>query len=107
MASFVIIKSNDKNYKLEYNRSSIVRMEENGFDVQKMNEKPLSTIVLLMRGAFYMHNPSLTDEEIDAICEQITNSEELVKQLVEMYMKALNSLVGDKKQEKNFKWEKN
>ena len=106
MAS-ILIKSSDKEYKLEYNRSSIVRMEECGFNVQDIEKKPLSTIVLLIRGAFYMHNPSLSDDEIDEIADQIGGSEDFIKELTEMYMGALQSLTGDKKEKaKNFKWEK-
>lgn len=107
MAS-ILLKSNDKSYKLEYNRSSIVRMEESGFNVQDIEKKPLSTIVLLIRGAFYMHNSSLSDEEIDAITDQIGDTEGLIKVLTEMYMSVLQALTGDDKKDtsKNFKWEK-
>lgn len=106
MAS-ILLKSNDKSYRLEYNRSSIVRMEENGFNVKDIEKKPLSTIVMLIRGAFYMHNPSLSDDEIDEIANQIGDTDKLVKTLVEMYMSVLTALTGDKKDtSKNFKWEK-
>ena len=105
----ILLKSNDgkHSYKLEYNRSSIVRMEENGFNVADIDKKPISTITLLIRGAFYMHNPSLTDSEIDEITEQVGNSVGLVEGLVQMYQDALTSLAGgSKKDAKNFKWEK-
>ena len=105
MAS-IVLNVNDKKYKLEYNRASIVKMEEKGFDVQDIESKPISTIVMLERGAFYMHNPSLEDDEIDAICENVGGDEKFIAKLTELYMDALKSLTGDKKDKsKNVKWE--
>ena len=108
MGSILIKNESDgKQYKLAYNRSAIVRMEKAGFDVQNIEKEPATTITLLVRGAFYMHNPSLSDEEIDAIADQIDAGDELIKALVELYSVAMMSLSGgDKKQSKNFKWEK-
>lgn len=105
----IVIKNeaDNKKYELEYNRSAIVRMEKEGFKVEKIDKEPLTTITLLMRGAFYMHNPSLTDEEIDAICDEIGLGDEFVKAVMELYTSALMSLSGqDKDKTKNFKWEK-
>ena len=106
----IVIKNeaDNKKYELEYNRSAIVRMEKAGFKIENIQTEPISTIILLMRGAFYMHNPSLDDEEIDAICEQIDTGDEFVKVLIELYSNALMSLSGQNKEKtKNFKWEKN
>ena len=106
----IVIKNEqgDKRYVLEYNRSAIVRMEREGFKIENIEKTPLSTIVLLMRGAFYMHNPSLSNEEIDAICEELeVGGDEFIKALMELYTSALMALSGqDKKKTKNFKWEK-
>lgn len=106
MAS-IVIKTNDKQFKLAFNRNSIVRMEEDGFNVKDIETKPLSTIVKLIRGAFYMYQPDMTDDEIDAIVDEIDSSDEFVKALVEMYSNALSALtIGNQDKTKNFKWEK-
>lgn len=107
MGKIVIKNEAGKRYELEYNRSAIVRMEKAGFRVDLIDKEPLSTITLLIRGAFYMHNPSLTDEEIDALCEEIDTGEEFIKALMELYTSSVMSLSGQgKKETKNFKWEK-
>lgn len=105
----ILIKSDDgKQYKLAYNRSAIVRMERQGFNVEKIDKEPLSTICLLIRGAFYMYNPSLSDDEIDAIAEHIDTSKAFVEALLELYTAVLTSLSGQTKDKsKNFTWEKN
>lgn len=106
MAS-ITIKGENKSYILEFNRNSIIRMEDNGFDVSGIEKKPLSTIVKLIRGAFYMHQPKMTDDEIDEITDQLGGDEDLIKALIEMYMDAVSCLTISKKDEtKNFKWEK-
>lgn len=108
MGSILIVNEKDgKKYKLQYNRASIVRMERDGFNIEKIKTEPISTITCLYRGAFYMNNPSLTDDEIDAIVDDIDCGEEFTKALVELYGEALNSIVGTSKQTKNFKWERN
>ena len=109
MGSIYVMNEKDgKKYELAYNRSALVRMEQRGFKIENIEKEPLSTIVLLMRGAFYMHNPSLSDDEIDAICEDIDGGKDFIKALMELYSQALMSLSGeDKKTTKNFKWEKN
>ena len=110
MGSILIKNEADgKQCKLAYNRSALVRMEKQGFNVQKIEEEPLSNICLLIRGAFYMHNPSLSDEEIDAIAEQIDGGEKFIQALLKLYSDVLMSLSGQKssKEPKNFKWEMN
>ena len=109
MGSLIIKNEKDgKKYELAYNRSAIVRMEKQGFKIENIEKEPISTVILLMRGAFYMHNPSLSDDEIDAICDDIQGGDEFVKALLGLYTNVLMSLSGgDKKTEKNFKWEKN
>lgn len=105
----IVIKNEaeNKKYELEYNRSAIVRMEKAGFKIENIKDEPISTITCLLRGAFYMHNPSLEDEEIDAICDQLELGEEFFKVLLKLYTDALMSLSGqDKSKSKNFKWEK-
>ncbi len=109
MGSILIKNEKDgKKYELAFSRSSLVKMERQGFNVQNIEKEPLSTIALLMRGAFYKNNPSLSDEEIDAICDDIEQSDELIKALLDLYSQCLMALSGqDNKQPKNFKWEKN
>lgn len=108
MGSILITNEKDgKNYELAYCRSSLVRMEKEGFDIAKIDKEPLFHISLLIRGAFYKNNPSLSADEIDAICDDIGGMDELVKALMEMYKDCLMALSGQDKQEtKNFKWEK-
>lgn len=108
MGSIFITNDKDgKKYELAYNRSSLVRMEKEGFDLKKIETEPLFQITLLIRGAFYKNHPSLSNDEIDAICDDIGGMDGLVKELLSLYENGLMILSGQDKQDaKNFKWEK-
>ena len=108
MASILIKGDNGERYELEYNLSAIVKMEEKGFDIQQMSTKPLSTVIGLIRGAFIMHHPTMTDEEIDEIVAKIGDNEKLIEELTKLYAKALNFVSSGKSKDmsKNLKWEK-
>jgi len=108
MGKIVIKNEAGKSYELAFNRSAIVRMEKAGFKAENIEKEPLSTVVLLMRGAFYKNYPQLADEEIDAICDEIEMDEAFIKAVMELYAEAVLSLNGQNKNtSKNFKWEKN
>jgi len=109
MGSIFITNDKDgKKYELAYNRSSLVRMEKEGFNIEKIEAEPLFQITLLIRGSFYKNNPSLSADEIDAICDEIGGMDGFVKELLGMYENCLKVFSGQDKQDtKNFKWEKN
>lgn len=108
MASIVIKGENNERYELEYNLFAIAKMEEKGFDIVQMEKKPISTLLGLISGAFIMHHPTMTDEEIKDVVARIGNNEKLIEELTKMYMEALNFLQGGKSKDssKNLAWEK-
>ena len=107
MASILIQGDNGERYELEYNLDAIAKMEDKGFDIQQMNTKPMSTVLGLIRGAFIMHHPTMTDDEIDQIIARIGSNAKMVEELSKMYLGALSFLNNDsKKDAKNLKWEK-
>lgn len=106
MASIVIKGENNERYELEYNLSAIAKMEEKGFDVSKMQDKPISTLLGLIEGAFIMHHPTMTEDEIKEIVARIGDNDKLIEELTKMYMEALNFLQGGNDKSKNLAWEK-
>ena len=108
MASIVIKGENNERYELEYNLFAIAKMEENGFDISNMEKKPISTLLGLIKGAFIMHQPTMTDDEVKEVVARIGNNEKLVEELTKMYMDALSFLNNGKSSDnsKNLVWEK-
>lgn len=56
-----------REYTLEYNRKSIVKVEQAGFDISKIESRSMTMIPLMFWGAFLMHHPRVTKEQSDAI----------------------------------------
>ncbi len=75
----------DKEYTLEFTRRSVERMERDGFVGSDMREKPMTTLPTLFRGAFYAHHPFMRNDIVDEIYAKLTNKQELIGKLAEMY----------------------
>ena len=56
-----------REYTLEYNRRTVAKTEQAGFDVNQIESKSMTMIPLLFWGAFLMHHPHMTKEQTDKI----------------------------------------
>jgi hypothetical protein len=94
-----------KDYVLEFTRKTVSDMERRGFVVSDVETKPMSTLPALFAGAFLAHHRFIKSETIDAIFAQMTNREELIGKLAEMYNEPLAALVEEPEEnEGNVKW---
>ena len=58
MSKLINFTYEGKDYTLEYTRRSIEKMEQRGFKLSEVTDKPVSTLPLLFAGAFLAHHPS-------------------------------------------------
>lgn len=56
-----------REYTLEFNRRSVVKTEQAGFNVNELESKSMTMVPLMFWGAFLMHHPYITKEQTDAI----------------------------------------
>lgn len=56
-----------REYTLEYNRRSVVKVEQAGLEINNLESKSMTMIPLLFWGAFLMHHPHMTKEQTDKI----------------------------------------
>jgi hypothetical protein len=97
-----------KTYTLEYTRRTIAMMEQNGFVPAEMTDKPMSTILPLFEGAFLAHHRKTKKGVIDEIYDHMTNKEELLSKLSEMYTEPLEALMADPEDDEgNVNWTAN
>lgn len=97
-----------KDYCLEFTRRSIETMERNGFVVSDIKDKPMLTLPTLFAGAFLAHHKFVRRDVIDAIYEKMTNKQELIGKLAEMYNEPINALVNDPAEDSgNVSWTAN
>lgn len=106
MSKTLTIKHENKTYLLEFNRNTALRVEHAGFDVSQVGVKPLTMIPIIVSGAFIMHNPFIKQNEIDSVFKSISNKNEFIMKLVEMYQEAGNTLLEQPDEEtgKNSTW---
>lgn len=107
MGKNITFDYNDKKYTLEFNRRSIEKMEQSGFDIESATSKPMSTIPKLFEGAFLMHHPYVKEETVDDMFNLFTDKQGLFTALVEMYAEPLESLVEDSTAKNAIAWGKN
>ena len=102
MSTKIAVTYNEKEYVLEFSRQSVRQMEAQGFVASQVEDKPMTMIPLLVRGAFYKNHRGLAADKIDEIYDNLTNKmgegEEagFVVALMKMYAETLNTLMEDK-----------
>jgi hypothetical protein len=105
MAKQITFEFEGKNYTLEFTRKSIEIMERQGFVIGDIVDKPMLTLPALFAGAFLAHHRSIKRKEIDGIYEKMTNKEELLQKLAEMYNEPLEALMEEPEEnEGNVEW---
>ena len=105
MAKQLKFTYNDKEYTLEFTRRTVTQMEKQGFIAAEVENKPMSTLPALFAGAFLAHHRFEKKEIIDAIFAKLTNKEELIGKLAEMYNEPIMALVEEPEEnEGNVSW---
>jgi hypothetical protein len=95
----------NKEYVLEYTRKSVEVMEKKGFVASEIETKPITILPALFAGAFLAHHRSEKPEVIDAIYAKMTNKQELIGKLAEMYNEPIMALVDEPEEsEGNLDW---
>lgn len=95
----------DKEYTLEFTRKTVAEMERKGFIADEVSEKPMSTLPVLFGGAFLAHHKYVKPEIINEIFDKMTNKEDLIGKLAEMYAEPILSLIEEPEEaEGNLKW---
>lgn len=106
IAKQITISHEGTTYTLEFNRKAVERLERQGFVLDDVVSKPLTTLPALFHGAFYMHHSGITRERTDAILYSIADTTGLVGRLADMYNDPVLALIGDEESEtKNVKWD--
>ena len=83
-------------------------MERKGFIAANVEKKPMSTLPTLFEGAFLAHHRFEKKEVIDEIFSHMTNKDELIGKLAEMYNEPIMALIDEPEEnEGNVSWTAN
>ena len=95
----------DKEYTLEFTRRTVTEMEKKGFIASEVETKPMSTLPAMFEGAFLAHHRFVKKNVIDEIFAKLTNKEELIGKLAEMYNEPIMALIEEPEaDEENVGW---
>lgn len=86
---------NDTEYCLEFTRKSVETMEKQGFVATDITTKPMTTLPALFAGAFLAHHKFVKREVIDEIFSNMTNKDDLIGKLAEMFNEPIMALVEE------------
>lgn len=82
-------------YCLEFTRRSVEMMEKSGFVASDIENKPMTVLPALFRGAFLANHRFVKADVIDEIFSKMTNKTELIGKLSEMYNEPIMALVDE------------
>lgn len=100
MATQITVTYQKKDYVLEYSRNAVKQMEQQGFVLDQISDKPMTMVPLLVYGAFAKHNKGIKRNLMDEIYEHITDKigdgeNGFIQTLLEMYAETVNVLTDD------------
>lgn len=98
MSTKITISYNRNDYTLEFSRATAAQIEDQGFVLDQLTEKPVKMIPLLFYGAFLKHNRgikrSLVDEIFDNLVGKTGSGDDagIIGVLAEMYAETVQTL---------------
>ena len=102
MATKITIDYKNTNYDLEFSRATAGQIEDQGFVLEQLTEKPVKMIPLLFYGAFLKHNRGIKRNLVDEIFDNLVDKggkgdgTGLIAVLAEMYAETVQTLTDDK-----------
>lgn len=101
MSTKITVTYKEKEYVLEFSRMTAKQIEDNGFILDQLSDKPATMIPLLVYGAFAKHNRGIKRSLVDEIYENLVKKvgdegeEGFINILAEMYSETVSTLVGN------------
>lgn len=100
MSTTITVTYNKQDYVLEFSRNAVKQMEQQGFVLDQIGDKPMTMVPLLVYGAFMKNNKgikrSLVDEIYEHIADKVGDGENgFIQTLLEMYAETVNTLTDN------------
>ena len=101
MSTKITVTYQDKDYILEYSRATAKQVEDNGFILDQLTDKPATMIPLLVYGALAKHNRGIKRALVDEIYENLIGKvgkdgeEGFINILAEMYAETISTLTDE------------
>ena len=105
MSTKITISYQKKNYDLEFSRTTAGQIEDQGFVLEQITEKPMKMIPMLFYGAFLKHNRGISRKLVDEIWDNLVKKSGedgengIIGILAEMYAETVNTLTDSKSED--------
>lgn len=102
MATKITVTYKEEDYVLEFSRATAKAIEDQGFVLDQVGDKPATMIPLLVYGAFMKNNRGIKRKLVDEIYENLVKKvgeegeEGFINVLGEMYAESVSTLTDDK-----------
>jgi predicted metallopeptidase len=109
MSKQINLEYEGKIYILEFTRESIKQMEREGFELENVMRKPMSTLPMFFAGAFKAHHKfDAKQKKIEEIYEKVNDKQALFSKLLDMYQYPMEELMDNENNEGNaIAWDAN
>ena len=103
-AKSIKIEYKGETYILEYSKRAITIMEDNGFRLSDIDDKPMTSLLLLFKGAFIKNHRTVSEALVEEIYDHCPDAEKMVSALMEMYMQAFEGVRTEDDDSKKANW---
>jgi hypothetical protein len=108
MAKQIKFEYKGQDYTLEFTRNTARQLENTGFKLEDIGNKPNIAIPLLFQASFLVHHKRIKQPLVNEIYNRLPNKDELIAKLAEMYGDTVNTLLADPEDDEgNIDWEGN
>ena len=73
MSTTITVTYNKQSYVLEYSRNAVKQLEQQGFVLDQVGDKPMTMLPLLVYGAFLKNHKGIKRGLVDEIYEHIAD----------------------------------
>ena len=101
MSTKITVTYKSQEYLLEFSRNTAKQIEDQGFILEQLTNKPANMIPLLVYGAFLKHNRGIKRALVEEIWENLVGKvgedgeDGIINTLAEMYAETVSTLIGD------------
>ena len=95
MSKRIVFEHDGKEYTLEYTLRTAALANQDGFVLDELGDKLALMVPKLVYWAFNKNHKNVTRKMSDEIFSEITQKNEFIAALAEMYAEACNALIDD------------
>lgn len=95
MAKAIRFTFKDEEYVLQFTKRTIKEMEDKGFRIREIGDRPMTLWPMLFKGAFLANHRSTKESAIEEIYDAMPNKQALVEAMIELYDEPYSAMMDD------------